>query len=47
MQNNNLSKEKTEDRGYHTPACEVSFVDQDTILCDSGTERVGEDNGEW
>ena len=32
---------------YESPECEVFLVGTQDIICDSGTEHVGETEGEW
>ena len=43
----NLSKENADIREYASPACEVFVIGPQKVICDSETEKVGEDEGEW
>ena len=47
MKQNTLSKETEVVNVYESPDCEVLFVDTQKVICDSDTEHVGEDEGEW
>ena len=47
MKNNNQFKEIADTREYDAPNCEVYFVGPQRVICDSETEKVGEDEGEW
>jgi hypothetical protein len=47
MQENTLSKETAEVRGYYAPGCRVIPLVTQRVICGSETEVVGEDEGEW
>lgn len=32
---------------YEAPVCEILIVGPQDMICDSGTEHVGETEGEW
>jgi|GEM_PF-6219432 len=47
MNKNNQSTVIADRKGYVSPVCNVFFVGPQRIICDSETEKVGEDEGEW
>ena len=47
MNNINLSKENTGVRNYDSPVSEMYIIGPQRVICDSETEHVGEDEGEW
>ena len=47
MKQNTLLKETVDTIVYESPDCEVFFVNAQKVICDSDTEHVDEEDGEW
>ena len=47
MKQYTLSEETADINVYESPICEVHFMGTLKVICDSDTEHVGEDEGEW
>ena len=47
MKNNGQAGGNAAARGYEAPVCEIFGVSVQRVICDSETEKVGEDEGEW
>ena len=47
MKNNNFSTENAEAKSYASPICQIIYVDTQSVICASVTEKVTETDGEW
>ena len=47
MRYSTLSKEKADVLDYASPLCEELSLDPQSIICESDTEGVDEEDGEW
>ena len=47
MKSNNFSTENAEAKSYASPICQIIYVDTQSVICASETEKVTETESEW